>query len=526
MNEDQYRELCEACDRVLLAPDSTIERVAIPWLHVIREHPVFLTNYADLFEPITRVKAIGRQWFLGLRNKAAWSRQLGRALRSDGQAWYEARELPEQADVLFVSHLMNASHAGRADDFYFGKLPNELIAEGHSTAIALIKHFDEPSISLTERWKNSIVPRVIISESLRLSDEIDLHRSLKKESVLLKGMAQKFTGLLQRVLVRASQEALSNSALTTLRMAKQIAILTAKLKPKVIVITHEGHAWERVVFAAARSSIPEVQCIGYQHAALFRLQHAIRRNLSRQYNPDQIFTAGVVSKLQLEHTPTLKGVMISVLGSNRSPKSSMIIKANNSSVNKKSQKIISPTCLVLPEGIMSECNLLFVFSLACARMFPKIKFIWRLHPLISYRSLVEKNSNLRTLPENIVLSQGTLSEDFAKSYWALYRGTTTVVQSIMAGLRPIYLQLPEELLIDPLYELEVWRTKVKNISELQQTICQTVNTIEDLSESDLEVAQRYCMSFYLPPDVRVLTGLLTENFSNAPALNKPTLLER
>ena len=42
MSAGQYLALCEACDRVLLAPDATIERVAVPWLHVIREHPVFL----------------------------------------------------------------------------------------------------------------------------------------------------------------------------------------------------------------------------------------------------------------------------------------------------------------------------------------------------------------------------------------------------------------------------------------------------------------------------------------------------
>ena len=508
MNQEQYRELCKACDHALLAPDSSIERISIPWLHVVREHPVFLTNYADLFENTSYIKAFSHRLLRNIRNVAVLFRQIGKAFVSDGHPWHETIELPEQIDVLFVSHLLNASYIGKADDFYFGKLPNELAAQGYSTAIALIKHFDEPNISLMERWKNSGVPRIIISDTIRLSDEIDLHRRLKKESRLLKIMAQKISGLLQRVLIRAAQEALSNSSLTTLRMAKQIAILTAKLQPKVIMITHEGHAWERVTFAAARTSVPAVQCVGYQHAALFRLQHAIRRNLSKQYNPDQIFTAGMVSKVQLERTPALKGIMISVLGSSRAPEISVTTKINNAHINRKSKKINNPTCLILPEGTISESNLLFVFSLACAKMFPKIQFIWRLHPLISYRYLIKNNSKLNVLPDNIVLSHGTLAEDFAKSYWTLYRGTTTVVQAVMAGLRPIYLQLPGELLIDPLYELEVWRTRVKNVAEFQQTIYQHINTIEELSEPDLQVAQRYCKSFYLPSDVRVLTRLI------------------
>jgi hypothetical protein len=47
LSAGQYLSLCEACDRVLLGSDATIERVAVPWLHVIREHSVFLQNYAD-----------------------------------------------------------------------------------------------------------------------------------------------------------------------------------------------------------------------------------------------------------------------------------------------------------------------------------------------------------------------------------------------------------------------------------------------------------------------------------------------
>ena len=39
ITEPQYIELCKACDQILQTQDSTAERVAISWPHVIREHP-------------------------------------------------------------------------------------------------------------------------------------------------------------------------------------------------------------------------------------------------------------------------------------------------------------------------------------------------------------------------------------------------------------------------------------------------------------------------------------------------------
>ena len=39
ITEPQYVELCKACNQILQAQDFTAERVAISWLHVIREHP-------------------------------------------------------------------------------------------------------------------------------------------------------------------------------------------------------------------------------------------------------------------------------------------------------------------------------------------------------------------------------------------------------------------------------------------------------------------------------------------------------
>lgn len=502
MNEEQYRLLCEVCDRTLLAPDSRIERVAISWLHVIREHPVFLQNYVDLFESGKGMKDLARRCRRTLRAKAGWIRQLSRTFRFK-RPWYG--ELPEKTDVLFVSHLLNFSQAGQTDDFYFGRVPHELTLRNHSVLIALINHSTVSPIRLAERWNGSSVSRVILSDSLNFCEEFINRSRLRKEARRLRELAKKESpGQTQRILAKASEEALADGSLTAMRMERQIRMLVAKLRPKAVVVTYEGHAWERMVFAAARSASPQVCCIGYQHAALFRLQHASRRSLPAQYNPDHILTAGTIGKAQVDSAPGLMGIRVSILGSNRSFKPS---KANA----ERQQQVGNAdpfACVVLPEGIPSECHLLFEFSLACAEACPAMQFLWRLHPLITFEVLAKQNRKFRKLPRNVVVSNKTFGEDVTYSQWALYRGSTAVVQAVSAGLRPIYLRLPGEMTLDPLYELTGWRAEVETVEEFRKVVSADRERGADFLKPERQSAEMYCQNFFLPFDSKVLADLL------------------
>ena len=105
-------------------------------------------------------------------------------------------------------------------------------------------------------------------------------------------------------------------------MAKQIGdALVAKVTAESTrCYLMRGMHGSGVALAAARSAHPNVyMCIGYQHAAVFRLQHAIRRSLaSANTIPIRILTAGEVSSTPTGKSSTgLEGIPISVLGSNR-----------------------------------------------------------------------------------------------------------------------------------------------------------------------------------------------------------------
>ncbi|HIF10877.1 MAG TPA: hypothetical protein EYQ81_14275 [Sneathiellales bacterium] len=500
MTENQYRELCVACDRLLLASDSTTERAAISWLHVIREHPVFLRGYTDLVRSEASVKGAVREWRRKLRYTAGWLRQLGRASLAEGLPWYGAKNLAGPIDVLFVSHLLNASQAG-ANDFYFGRLPDGLAERRRSVVISLINHSGEPGTTLAARWNHSAVPRIILSSSLGFKGEIALFRRLKNESFRLRRLAARGAlDLFQRVAAPASQEAMSGGARSALRLGAQINALVSALKPKAVVVTYEGHAWERVAFAAARQARPAIRCIGYQHAALFRLQHAIRRNLGYPYDPDYVLTAGALGKRQLENAAGLRGVQRGFMKTPAVPTAPGAVKVVSCARRR---------CLVLPEGILSECHLLFEFALHCAKLCPEIEFVWRLHPLVTFKSLISANHNLRIRPPNIRLSFGAIESDLPGCSWALYRGTTAIVQAVGAGLQPIYLRIPGEMTIDPLYELGGWKASVETAEDFRKAVITTAENPKDNQRaSEQESVRAYCQNMFEPFDVDVLSNLI------------------
>ena len=501
MNEEQYNALCEACDELLQASDATPERVAIPWLHVIRPHPIFLGGYADIFAKHTASGGMRR-----IRNIASALRRLGKALVSSQQPWSEVGKLPAQCDLLIVSHLLNESFSEREGDFYYGKAASELEAKGLSATIALINYTKQTPATLAGRWRQAKIPRAILASQLEIAKEWSLYRRAFVEARRLKNIAAdaQLGDLDGRVATRAALEATSGGTVSALRIGEQIKMLVARLQPRAMLVTYEGHSWERVAFAAARSVLPQIRCIGYQHAALFNLQHAIQRKLADRFNPNIIFTAGHVACTTIKKKPALKNIVIETLGSIRCAPRKVRFKQQITN-NRKF------TCLVLPEGDANECNLLFGFSLKCARLMPGTEFIWRLHPSMNYAALMQQNQALRDLPSNITLSLSALAEDISRSDCALYRGSTAIVQAVMSGLHPIYLSQCEEIPIDPLYEID----KLIRKAVIPEDFIHFASELEGAG-ADIEKIQEYCEQVFSPMNSDVLMKILARCSSHKP----------
>lgn len=504
LKEDQFLALCDACDRVLLHREAGMECQAIPWLHVIREHPVFIANYRDLFGAATPAPLRISGWCkLHGVNLLLLARQCFRALACGSQGWFSSAHPAGGVDVLFVSHLINAGHAGKVDDFYFFDVPRELRQRGITSAIALLNHTRDGGASLAAKWPPEEIPRAVLGKSVGMAEELRLRARMLGESRRLKRLAfAEPDGLYRNVLLRASQEALSSSAWATLRMAEQFASVVRAYRPKVIVTSYEGHPWERMAFAAARSVDAQVSCVAYQHAALFRLQHAARRNLAKPYNPDYILTSGLVAKRQLEQAPLAADVALAVLGSGRRP-----AQLPGDRMGPAQGDAAAPSCLVLPEGDVAECNILFEFSIQCALALPQVKFVWRLHPLLSHEQLAAKNPALRNLPDNIILSRETMEQDLARCSTALYRGTTAIIQAVASGLQPVYLAREGEMTIDPLYDCADWRAIVFSVEDFRRL---AAGTEPRWSPEAAQRARRHCENFFTPFDIEPLHDIIVK----------------
>lgn len=482
-------ELCAVCDELLLAPDAKLERMAIPWLHVLNEHPSNLARYSSLVAP-------GQGMTL----------PRARSLASQARRWLGSRvhgaaavSLPSSADVVFVSHLLNKSQIDSTEDFYFGRLPELLLADGISSCVLLINHMSPPD-RVQGAWSSAMVPRVILPDSLSIGPELGLRSRLGREARRLHVAAAGYEGQRRRIVKEAARNAMSGISLASLRIHEQVRDICARLRPRALVTTYEGHAWERVAFAAARQIDPATRCIGYHHTILFARHHAALRLLkNRLYDPDVVLTAGEISAARFRRAFGGSPVDVSTMGIHRRDAiaPATAISAGSDGV---------PRCLIIPDGILPEVIFLLDFAIEAARHAPDIRFVLRLHPVVSLEKLRARFQRFQRLPFNVEFSTLSLSADFSRSRWALYRGTNAVIYAVIAGLRPFYVEKPGEMSIDSLHELRVWKKIVRTEAEFVVSARADAGARSPGDGAEAATAVDYCKRYFVPPDYRALVN--------------------
>ncbi len=502
VRESEYKELITACDQVLSESDSR-SRAAVSWLHILREHPTVLDQYESIFRPQEPVRVQSQQ-------SPFFRRTAGRLLRrakSAGLAlqsiWSRFRSppLPTDVDLLIVSHLIGADHAGRPYDFYYGDVPTILASRGLKVLIVLVNHTMTPLAHL-QRWSPMDVQRVVLPVGGPRPRW--MRRTMSGESDALRAMAGKEeSALKKKVLLRASEEARSDASLAAFAIGEEVGRIAGRTNAGSIVTTYEGHAWERLAFASARKHRPGIRCVGYHQACLFQLQHAMKRPLAARFNPDRVVTAGPVTARLLTQSSGFQGIPVSVFGSDRGESDTSGSSYQTDVMRSKKFRVEQPTVLVLPEGMLGECRILFEFSLRAALLSPGLTFRWRLHPLVSFAEIFEAMPSLKDLPANIQLSRAALQDDLASCGWALYRGTTAVFKAVTMGIRPVYVGRPGEMTIDSLFELDHWKKSVKSPQEFLAIVASDAAGHDEKDE--VRTAYEYCRSYFSPFDADALT---------------------
>jgi hypothetical protein len=482
-----YQAIARACDRLLASPNATLETTAVSWLHVHNEHPVNLQKYAGLGMPVPLIRRLARAV---RRSRTA---TLAYRYLSPGATVYSAAATP--VDVLFVSHLLNAEHAG-GTDFYFGGLPELLQQEGIRSAVALRNHSRQAPAQLAEAWHGQPVPRIVLGSTLSVSGELELRRRMAAEARRLSaGSPSHGLSAIECAVRRAAAvEALGFGSRGDLRLHYQLSQLVQHLRPRTIVVTYEGHGWERLAFHAARQARPGIRCIGYQHTILFPQQHAILRPLGPSFDPDVVLTVGDVTRSVLAEAFGNGGPQLKVLGSARAPQTPAVRPGLPGSVS---------ACLVIPDGTVAESLRMFRFAVECAQLSPATRFIFRTHPVLPFRDLATTAPDLDTLPNNVEVSTRPIAEDIARAGWALYRGSSAVLAAVLGGVRPLYLHAAGELPIDPLHRLAEWKRVIEQPADLVRVIAEDKERVSPDPEAG--VAFDFCSRYIVPlqPDALV-----------------------
>ena len=168
MTEEKYKLLCSNCDSVLLASEASIETIAIPWLHVMREHPIFLSQYEDLFITQSFRKTLTKYFTHTSKKIIQWIKLIWYSLKLSNNFWIGELKKSNSVDVIFVSHLLNISQLSSEDDFYFNKVPHDLVKRGFKVLIVLINHTSVSTKTLNRDINSLIVPRVVSTKYLSL----------------------------------------------------------------------------------------------------------------------------------------------------------------------------------------------------------------------------------------------------------------------------------------------------------------------------------------------------------------------
>ena len=492
LNRDQYELLYSLCDKTLKEKKSTDTTIAISWLHINRWHPVLLKNHNYLFDKTKKYKVHVTNAYLLLIFVIKSIYRITKSFRNTSVS--SISNIPNQAvDILFISHLINKSEIGKSNDSYYGDLPKLLSENGITSAVVKINHTKLNFDIKEQNWGlDNNIPRFILPKLLSLKYEIRIFLDQIKEFRSLVNCSLKKSGFSRNFLFSSSVHALSPSTSDNIRFSLQIKLLLENIKPKCVIVTYEGFAWERLAFSISRKTNQKVKCIGYQQSAIFESQHSAYRDLSPIYNSDYVFTSGEITKSQIELMNSSINFQIKTLGS----KQAQIFS------KKEAIRDYKKSCIVAPESFRSETKILFDFSILCAKKNPNIKFIWRLHPKTSFENLMLDHPNYKNLPTNIVLSDETLKYDLLRSSFILYRGSTTVIPAISLGLIPIYYKRKNELSIDPIYDLKEGKLTISTEPDFEQ-----IRT-EFFNKDALFKLFNYGAKYYKPYNINVIKEIL------------------
>mgnify|MGYP001162828819 CR=1 FL=1 len=402
-------------------------------------------------------------------------------------------------DVLIVSSLVNINDLNKKD-YIFSDLENKFKKAKIKYHKLLINHTDFSK----EEIKNKLIKKKNVSIlEFNYCDYkntlLVMYNQIKYFILFLINSMKEKDKKRKNIFFLSAIEFLNLSTKKNLNLMYNYEIFLKSLNFNKLVIPYEGYSWERLLIKCSKNKKKKLNSFGYHFSAISEFQHSIFRKIGFGYEPDNIYTTGKFSRDEFKKKINCK---IKILGSNRFyPKKSI--------QKKRKKKIIN--CLVLPEGIKSECLKLFSFSILAAKKFPKVRFIWRLHPSMSSDKIFPIfGYSVKKLPKNIQLSKNSFFKDVESADLCLYRGSTSAITALQNGTMPVYLNDASTLNIDPLFKLKSWKQSINNLKDFDEIIKGGIKNIKK-NTFDKKFAINFSLKYFEKLNYKILLRDLKKN---------------
>ena len=426
-------------DKLLLSKESNIITYSITDIHFVKAHNLFIRRYNIL-----------NKNFFFLFFLANFSKNLFFFLNyiiiKVLQSLTYTKKIHEKKQVLFISHYVENKKENDNNDFYYSNIPYLLNKQKITNSIIYFKD---------KKYKKNFYinnPNDYFKYNLKIKKIISIFTSIVQESKRLIILYIKTKNLTHKKIILFCILNLFRISTFKNNIVKfEFEDLLKNISPSLVIITHEGHPYERLFFNIAKKL--NIISIGYVTGVFLPLQHGNNRDLKIAYNPDYIsYQSNLLKSLSNNKIKTKK----IVLGNQF-----VYEKYKNFKKTKESFNV-----LVLPEGLFLEESFFILQIINFAKLNNNIKYYIRLHPLSDFKSIFKK-LGIPKIPTNIILSKNKFNDDLNQCNFALYRGSTAIIHAVKNGLIPLYLNKPDEVSINPLFELRDEIIVINNFKNIQ-----------------------------------------------------------
>ncbi len=336
--------------------------------------------------------------------------------------------------LAFLTHADTIEQIGYHHDAYYG------IRKNRSDALFIVLNKTRFSganlIQLISKFylSNTIlinIPGSIVTISRSYFKGIIIHFYLLFKAITLP---------CKRFLLACSIDSLSRSSVDNLSIFDQIRVVLEKSSIRTLVITWEGHPWERLL--AEYCSNNDISLYGYVHAGPFQYQLSAYRFIGTKFEPQLLLSPTYIAK-QLLHKYFNKNSL--VIGSNKSSLMLDIQKLAKSQPSMMKHNI--KTLLVIPMGTVQDAKRFFKLAINLVDSDLNIRI--RLHPALQtnlgLKRYIESKICQIPLQYNLTFSNKTILEDIKLSTHFLYSSSTAAVECLAFGLTPIYYKKDNDL---------------------------------------------------------------------------------